>query len=77
MYKETAGNMAGACAFLRAAVSAVENASVNILQLNAQGITSSKLNINEQLVLKHAVQLILLQKSTAPMQLKLYSQTMI
>ena len=45
------------------AVLAVESARVNILQLNVEGITSSKLNIIEQLVSKRAVRLILLQET--------------
>ena len=42
---------------------AVKNAAVKILQLNVKEIMSSKLNIIEQLVSKHAVQLILLQET--------------
>ena len=63
MYKEVAGNLADACTHLRAGSISFRNAGVNILQLNIDGITSSKLNIIEQLVSKYAFSLILLQET--------------
>ena len=63
MYEEAAGTRRQYAPFSRRAALAVENASVNILQLSVKGITLIKLNIIKKLVSKHAVRLILLQEN--------------